>query len=200
VTSEIQDPAVTQLIQDNIDGCWKDPHDQRLSAFGATDAKLIILGHVSEVCRCFYYKDGLHPPAVDAALLAALAGYRDDRYAEAAFEEWLAGVPRDANINTLDLFYWESRVGTWSSMCCTALDTFAEVLSPYNCRALLEAGLSTEVADRRAPHLLHREICRIAAADTLRMPFNHTFADTLDSTLGRVLPWRLRQRLKRALR
>jgi hypothetical protein len=172
----------------NTGGMWRDPHEQRASAFGRVEADVALLGNVSEVIRAGFFEYGEYPPRVDAQHLARVAGWSRNEAAIAACAAWLADAPQDANINLFDLFYWEARIGAWSALDCLAVDAFVEVASPYNCRELLALGLGVDPGFRRvvrgAPEqscLLHREICRAMAPETLTLPFN-------DGWLGRVVP------------
>jgi hypothetical protein len=182
-----------RVTRRNVADMWRDPADGQVCSFGVPPADFVLLGQVSEVCRCFYYGSGVHPSGVGPEWLAALAGYPGDSLARDAFASWLAGVPRDSPVNLLDLFYWEARLGNWASMSCTALDTVAEVFSPYNCRRLLEVGLGTDLAYRRKPYLLHRRICELAAPETSAVPFNHTWLDRPRDLLRRCVPLRVRE-------
>jgi hypothetical protein len=178
-------------VVQNTCGLWRDPNESRLAAFG--QAQFVLLGHVSEVLRCFYWKDG-HPREVTPALLSGLAGFRGAL--ESDFAAWLDSSPDDTDVDPLDLFYWESRAGIWSSLCCTALDGYCDVISPFNCRRLLETGLGVPARFRCAPYELHRLLCR---PELRGIPFNSTFLERVDAHLPQWLPWRVRNRLRRLI-
>jgi hypothetical protein len=172
----------------NTCGLYQDPNSSRIGAFAQAD--FVLLGHLSEILRCFYWKDGEAPP-VSADSLSRLAGFSGDL--AAVFEGWLQGVPTRSAGETLDLFYWECRVGNWSSVCCTALDGYCDVISPYNCRRLLELGLGLDPAYRRRPYELHRRLCR---PEYRAVPFNETWLESMESLLPKWFPWRLRLRVR----
>lgn len=181
-------PEPVQRVELNTCGMYQDPNANRISAFAQAD--YVLLGHLSEITRCFYWKDGI-APEVTADSLSRLAGFGGD-FGE-VFKSWLEGVPmRDAG-SILDLFYWECRAGNWASNCCTALDGFCNVISPYNCRRLLEVGLGVDVKHRQQPFELHRRLCRPELAD---VPFNVTALESIESHLPGWFPWTLRMRLR----
>lgn len=194
--SRIVGRPIREVVSDRQDdvalntcGLWRDPNESRLAAF--EQAEFVLLGHVSEVLRCFYWKDG-QPRKVTPALLSGLAGFPGAL--ESDFASWLDSCLDDTDIDLLDLFYWESRAGIWSSLCCTALDGYCDVISPFNCRRLLETGLGVPTHLRCTPYELHRRLCR----PELRMiPFNATCLERLEARTPPWLPWRLRRLLRR---
>ncbi|HVY06459.1 MAG TPA: hypothetical protein VHB46_10835 [Burkholderiales bacterium] len=173
----------------NTAGLWQDRFQRRLPAFAQAD--FVVLGHMSEICRCCYWTDGV-PKKATPELLSKIAGFGGERLD--AFANWLAGVPTDSKVDPLDLFYWESRVGIWSSLCCTVLDGYCEVISPYNCRTLIEAGLGVDVAYRRRSWEMHKRLCR---PDMRFVPFNETRLDGVDEYLAARIPRRVQMLIKR---
>jgi hypothetical protein len=153
---------------------------------------------MSEIARCFHYKDGAHPVELTPELLASLSRYPGNPVAMSAFAEWLAGVPHGTNVNGLDLFFWENRLGNWASMLFTAMDTVTEVVNPYNCRELLETALGVDLKYRRAPYLLHQRVCELAAPGTLSEPFNQMWQETVWERVADWIPWRIREWVLRA--
>jgi hypothetical protein len=186
-----------QIMQRNISHLWWDPGDYMVRTFATLNVKYILLGLLSEIGRCFYYRDGQHPQEVTGRSLAATAFYRDHPLAIEAFERWLAGVPRHAAPAVLDLLYWEHRAGNWASMMATAYDAFVEPAAPYNCRALLTTMLGVDLAHRREPYELHRRICAVAAPETLRYPFNFSWRDAIQDSVVSMTPWRIRVAVSR---
>lgn len=181
-------PSDIEDVGPNTCGLYQDPNSSRIGAFAQAD--FVLLGHLSEILRCFYWKDG-EAPAVNADSLSRLAGFGGEL--SEIFEGWLKGVPAGSAGEILDLFYWECRVGNWSSVCCTALDGYCEVISPYNCRRLIELGLGLDHAYRCQPYELHRRLCR---PEYGTLPFNTTRLESIEALLPRWVPWRLRLRLR----
>lgn len=189
-----------RVMQQNVAGMWWDPGDYMVYTFATMRTRFVLFGLLSEIARCFYYKNGAPPSEITAQVLAEVAYYRDHPLAIGAFEDWLSGVPKLASINVLDLFYWEHRAGNWASMSCTAYDTMFEAIAPYNCRRLLERALSAPLEARKHPYALHRRICEIAEPVLANVPFNYSHRDFMTGLLMRHLPWRVRNFLERTRR
>jgi hypothetical protein len=185
------DDTYWSTLQRNVGGLWWDPGDFRIFSFGAMQERFMILSLMSEVMRCFHYKEGNHPTDLTAEKLAAMAKYPDNPVAIAAFGEWRAGLPKDININELDLFFWENRLGNWASLLFTAMDSVTEVVNPYNCRELLEIGLGVDEKSRCSPYLLHKRICERTEPDTMRDPFNRVWQEAAWAPLAEIVPWRI---------
>lgn len=190
--------AFWRVLQHNVAGMWWDPSDYMMYTFGSAGVDFVLHGMISEIARCFYDEDGRTPQDLTPEKLANLARYRGHPMAVESFSRWLAGVPRVQNLDTLDLFYWEHRVGNWASMQCTGLDMLVDPIAPYNCRDLLTAALGVDASLRRAPHALHREICRQAEPRTLEVPFNAYWLDDVEEQLERLVPWRIKNAYRKA--
>lgn len=188
------DAASGETLRRNVAGMWWDISDHRLYTFETVGARVIVLGLCSEVARCFHYKDGTAPSVVTVDLLTKLSRYPGNPVAIGAFSEWLAGVPSGTNVHTLDLFFWENRLGNWASMLYTAIDTVAETTNPYNCRELLEIGLGVDLEYRKIPYRLHRLICEIGAPESLTLPINSIWQERIWDVVARSIPWRIRNR------
>lgn len=165
--------------KETLGGIWQDPNSDRLGSFA--QAPFVVLGHVSEICRCFYWPSGTRrvARAEDFAEQARLSGCPAIL---PAIRDWLVSLPE--GIDPWDMWYWENRAGGWSSLCCTALDQWCDVISPWNCRAILEAGLGLDVAHRRRPYELHRRLC---LPEIRELPYNSTWVERSP------LPWRARE-------
>jgi hypothetical protein len=170
-----------------------DPGEIKLATFHRHFAQSFVLtGGVAELCRCFYYEDGIDRAPHTAEQLAALTGYEGNEIAIAAFGAWLADAAAVEGIATLDLLYWEHRVGNWLAMMGNALDTACEAIPMFNCRKLIDAGLSLSVAHRQRPYELFRAVCELGAPGSLRIPFNQSRTDVVLGQLSRLVPWRVR--------
>jgi hypothetical protein len=176
-----------------------DPSSIKIGSFSKipSDA-FLVSGLVGEVMRCFYSEDGVRPANATPQLLARMARCDESRFGDRTFLEWFNAVPRDMNIDILDLLYWEHRMGNWAAIGCTGLDTACNVIAPYNCRELLEIGLGVDVSHRTEPCALQRRICKAAMPDILDLPFNHTLTGSIYEKIKNVLPWRVRMAIRRA--
>ena len=178
----------TRVMKENTGYIWRDPNEHRAVAFGRVGSALVILGNASEVCRCYFYEDKPHPAVVTPELLAQLIGWGGDPVAVDAVDEWLQTVPDGTNINILDLFYWEVRLGNWCSLDYTAMDSFIEALPAFNCRQLFELGLGVPLMERQVPHELYLSICRFMTPEVLDLPFNSSTPTKLARIFGNDIP------------
>jgi hypothetical protein len=192
VPSPPVDDAFWTTLQRNVGGLWWDPGDRRLKGFESVPTRFIMLSLMSEVTRCHYYQNGIHPQTLSPEFLASISGYRGNPVAIASFSAWLEDMPTNTNVNGLDLFFSENRLGNYASMLFTAADTLTEIINPYNCRELLDIGLGVALEDRCAPYNLHRKICVLTAPETLRIPINKMWQEDFLSSLSSLIPWRLR--------
>lgn len=196
------DNEFTKLYWRNTSYMLSDPSNIKVyTYFNKFEDAFILTGAGAEIARCFYYGDGNHPLRVSAENLAALSGYEGNPVAVRSFASWLTDVPTDVNINLLDLFYWEHRVGNWGAMIMTGKDMVCETIPPFNCRQLLEAALGVCQDARKRPYHLVRKILEITEPDSLSIPFNTCLKERIFNTTKAALPWKFqnfifRQRMK----
>jgi hypothetical protein len=191
LVAEAVDPSFREICRQNVSDMYWERGMILYYAFGHHFPDAVVLsGGLAEIGRCFYYPDGCHPDVVTAEALAVISGYEGNRVAIESFAKWLADVQL-RNIALLDLFYWEHRIGNWFSLACTELDTICEVVAPYNCRRLLEALLSVDVAFRRSPYAFFRRICEVEEPALANIPFNESWRDAMAETIGNIVPWRV---------
>ncbi len=186
-----------QLLETNSGGMAIDPGNFTKIAFVDYPADSFhITGTAGEVGRCFYYKNGVRPAALDSKTLCRLAYYDGNPVAEQVFAAWLKeieeSVPPSFGIDPLDLFYWEHRLGAWLGVQCLANDTFLDSIVPFNCRAIFESMLGVGVEYRKEPYLLFRKMCEIGYPEVLDEPFNWTRRWQLEQQFLSMFPWRLR--------
>lgn len=184
-------------VRANVAEMWWDEGEHAIHTYGSLQNRFVLSGLTSEVARCWYYNDGVHPATLDPEDIARRARFGSHPLAVDAFRDWLAGVPRDCGITVLDLLFWEHRAGNWASMLFTAMDTCVEPVLPFNSRELLEISLGVGVEHRRRPYGLHRRICAITTPEVLEFPFNHSWTQTARQLLSSALPWRLRAAMLR---
>lgn len=128
-------------------------------------------GNVNEVARVFYPR--LSPTAV---AMAHAAGMGRSDYAAERFGEWYeAARPAlaDSGIDAWDLFYWEQKLGGWFGGIRTEFDMVEDVVTPFNCRALLATMLGVDEALRSGPaYRFHRDLIMQMWPELLRYPVN----------------------------
>ena len=135
---------------------------------------VMVKGVVSEVTRCWYQQRVPHATnqTVTPAMLAH-AIEMDHPFALAALDEWLQGTARGLNVDILDLLFWEQRIGSWQSMAQLEWDIVQDVMTPFNCRALLIDLLSLDV-QHRASHspAIYIELMKTLWPEVLVEPIN----------------------------
>lgn len=102
------------------------------------------------------------------------------------FEEWLADAGRQEHVKLLDLFEWEQDYGNWLAMTQLEFDVaWRDIVTPYNCRAVLATFLGTPERCRGPDALLWREFIGRAWPELLSEPINpHRRIGRLGRTLA----------------
>lgn len=155
--------------------------------------RVSMTGNCSEVSRRGYRR--LRP--VDVAGLARL----ENMVANPLAREWIAGwlaeaeqIPASLDYPLVDLYYLENRMGRWLAGGLLESDIAQETVAPFNCRALAEALLCLDIADRDPPESrAHRRIIELLWPELLAEPFN-------PATPTQAVGARVKRDLARALR
>lgn len=139
--------------------------------------RVCVKGNCSEIAKCFYYKYGTHPPVTAADQIIALVnGWSTIPFIRKQVSVWYdqaSAVAAEANVDILDLFYWEHRMGGWQAQGQLEWDIVQEAFTPANHRGLLELLLSTPAALRCAPdYRLYRMLLKALWPEVLRQPVN----------------------------
>ena len=169
----------------NVDEMLWEPGNIKICTFRRYgDDWFVVSGNIAEIGRSWYYKkDGVGPRHITPEILAEVTGYRGNPIATEDFETFLSEIPKDINVNTLDLVLWEYRFGNWASLSLTAYDAVCEVIPVWNCRAVLETALAVEVGMRKEPFHLFRRICELCDPELLKIPFN----DSLPTRISKLM-------------
>jgi hypothetical protein len=135
---------------------------------------VMVKGVVSEVTRCWYQQRVPH--ATNQTLTPAMLAHAvemDHPFALAALDGWLQGTNRALNVDILDLLFWEQRIGSWQSTAQLEWDIVQDVLTPFNCRALLIDLLSLDTK-HRASHspAIYIELMKTLWPEVLDEPIN----------------------------
>lgn len=162
-----------------------------------------INGNGSEIVKSFY--GNIHPQKVDSQYIINLLGYKSYEYVERAIEEWFesaAPFSVDKNIELLDLFYWEQRMGNWGSMHQAEQDIAIEEFSPFNNRKLLMLLLSVDKKYRTDPsYLIYEEIVNHLWKEALSEPINPlTFKGIIKEKVTSFLPESIKTKIKKIIR
>ena len=174
--SSLMDDDFRNIYMQNVDNsheAWGN------IAFGLSkkfpSGKVCVKGTCSEIARCFYYKDH-YPKFIDGYVLAKLNGMHNSKFAILHFEKWLKdsqAVANGSDIDILDLFYWEHRMGSWQAMSQLEWDIVHETYTPFNCRDLLSILLSVNRRYRKAPeYKLYQDIISALWPELLSEPIN----------------------------
>lgn len=174
------DPEYYELCKTNVDFAHEYYSNSTFGMFGLfPQERVCVKGSCSEIARCFYYLYGVHDEIVSPFQLAALEqGWSTIPFVVDYLEKWLVSavkVCNDSNMDILDLFYWEHRMGGWLAQGWLEFDIVQESFSPFNYRPLLENMLGTPIKYRRSPdYLLYRRIINCLWPDLLNWPVNPT--------------------------
>ena len=186
-----------EILRRNLGDMYWETGITKIFTFGEFDHRFFtVTGNMAELIRrCSYYRDGVTPLFITPALLAEKSGYGENPVALRAIAKWMAGAPKDSNINILDLFYWEHRIGNWISIALTGLDTVCEVIPAYNSRKVIELGLAVDNKYRTEPsYEIFRELCRRFAPEIAEISFNDCFRSRVVKKLEQVIPSRISEK------
>ncbi len=116
--------------------------------------KTVITGSGAEVGKCCYGEAfrNVAPGEVTGEMLSPLVNMGNSEYSTGHFNDWLSGLGHIHNIKVADLFQWEHAHGNWLAM--TQLEfnfVWREIITPFNCRAVLTTLLSVPERYRKAP-------------------------------------------------
>jgi hypothetical protein len=135
---------------------------------------VVFNGSVSEVGRPLYAFGKLPHSLVTPNLLANMNGHKPTSFVQNEFKNWFADakdVNKKFNVDPMDLLYWEERMGSWQSSYQQQLRSACPVISPFNCRLLLEELISVEYT-HRLKSKIHQDIIRFVDPHLLSVPVN----------------------------
>ena len=110
--------------------------------------RVVLKGACSEIVKCWYQNRINRKNIYSGSNLCRLEpGWDKFKFVSETLDKWLEDAKQiclDSNINILDLFVWEHRIGTWQANCQLEWDIAQEVYSPFNTRPILELMLSID--------------------------------------------------------
>lgn len=126
---------------------------------------------------------------------------RDISFVKDNIEEWLSEAKIYCsvnNINIMDLFYWEQRMGNWGAMYQAEQDIAIEEFTPFSNRELISLLLSTDKLKRSEPnYTLYRDIAYNLWPETLSEKINPSdFKTFIINKIKKLLPSKLIVKLK----
>ena len=202
------DGEYRKVYKSNVDTAHDDWCD---IVFGASinypQDRICVQGSCSEIVRCFYYPCGTHDQIKSAKELIEIVqpAWKDLPLIENCLDGWL----RDAqtvctknNIDILDLFYWEHRVGSWLAQSQTESDILREVFTPFNYRPLLSKMLGIPYEYRIGEtNFMYWKIVETLWPELLNWPINPPFYGWVPK-MKHVISWKyrrsIRDRIKKA--
>jgi hypothetical protein len=139
--------------------------------------RVCMKGNGSEICRCFYYKSGKHPPIESVQQLVRLEPeWNKLPFVAEQLSSWLPtanAAAKQSGVDVLDLFYWEHRMGSWQAQSQLEWDIVQEAYTPFNHRQLLEVILGVAPKFRSAPtYRLYRRMGKILWPEVMAQPIN----------------------------
>lgn len=168
----------------------------------------MVLGWISEVCRCAYSQTG-DPVEVTPDLLARKTKLGEYGFTLQAFDEWLSEACFAKAFSPLDMLHWEQRSGSWEAEHNDEVAMAYDVLSFFNCRELLTTLLSVDETYRRGPeHKLYQRLVTHMWPEGLSEPINppvppvslaERSVDAAKSVVRRLLPDSAAAPLKRLM-
>lgn len=147
-----------------------------------------IAGHAADILKSSFYGFTRSEPTADM-LYALSPYYRRSIFVENALKNWLEGARehcKSLEIQVLDLFYWEQRIGNWGSLYAFEQDIAMEEFWPHGVRNLLLSGLRIPPHVRSRPHChFHKDIVKRLWKEALVEPCNPV-------SFAKGLKWRAR--------
>ncbi|WP_420580819.1 hypothetical protein [Reichenbachiella sp.] len=130
---------------------------------------------VSEFARNYYHYEA-NPNKVTGKDLALLNKYKGNEFVSQVYEEWLAtrrASFQSNGYNTLDMFYWEEKMGNWLANGRSSMGSVIEDFSPFNCRNLMITFLAVDEKYRgRYNSIFHKKIIEKLCPEALQEPIN----------------------------
>lgn len=138
--------------------------------------KAVVTGSGAEIGRCSFRADLPFSEwrRITPADLARLQHMGMQGLALRHFAAWLTESRERHNVKLLDLFEWEQGHGGWLAATQLEFDiAWREIITPYNCRALLLALLAVPERFRQAPNYpLFRMLIKELWPEALCEPIN----------------------------
>jgi hypothetical protein len=169
------------------------------------EERVCIKGNCSEIARCFYYKFGTHQEIHSPEQIIALEnGWNAIPFVCDQISNWFSDareVSDKANIDILDLFYWEHRMGSWQAQSQLEWDIAQEAYTPFNHRGLIEVMLAASTKYRCAPnYLLYKMVMTSLWPDVTREPINpETTKILLKNVLHRIGLYKIAKKVRNRL-
>lgn len=161
--------------------------------------KININGNGGEIARCTYGVN--HPKKIDGKYIAAITGYPSQSYVISCLNRWLKESKEFAelhNLDIIDLFYWEQRMGNWHAKYQAEQDIAIEEFSPYNNRKLLMTLLKISPEHRKSSNYnLYQLLISKLWPETFEVPINPLNAgEKIKMVISDIIPPHIKIRIK----
>jgi hypothetical protein len=111
----------------------------------------------------------------------------DHPYALSWYQQWFEDLNQQCVLRPMDqlsIFYWEERLGNWGTQTQIDKDIAQEEFNLFNSRGLITLYLSVNARHLTPPHFyLHKRIIKALWPETLDVPINPGFRDTVQKAL-----------------
>jgi hypothetical protein len=139
--------------------------------------RIAVKGNCSEIARCRDYKYGTHQPIISPDQIVALVnGWHTIPFVRDRIVAWYdqtIELAAETNMDILDLFHWEHRVGSWQAQSQLEWDIVQDVYCPFNHRGLLEMMLGVSAEYRCAPNYkLYKMMFKVLWPEVTKQPVN----------------------------
>lgn len=133
-----------------------------------------VTGIGAETARSFY---GYTKCKISLNMLQIFSGYyKKIPFIDNQIKRWYQNAKdfaKSNNIDLLDLFYWEQRVGNWGSQFPAEQDIAVEEIAPFNNRILILSLLQAESSTRRSPdYKLFKDLIEYMWKESMSQPIN----------------------------
>ena len=133
---------------------------------------MVLNGNVAEIARNFY-GNFKNLQGKDLAYFTSSESYP---YAVKVYDDWLSksqSIFRTHQYHTIDMFYWEERMGNWAAKGKTEALLGTEMFSPFNSRKLISLLLSVDRRNRETQvNKLFNQILLNFSSELLNEPIN----------------------------
>jgi len=165
------------------------------------DKKINLPGSIASQA---YYRLRYDKNNVNGEKLAELNKVNQYQYASEYYSDWLSGcrdICKKNNVHVLNLFYWEERLANWGTQIQLEKDIAQEEINPYNSKLLSSLFLSVDSKLLIPPNYhFHKKVIKCLWPETLQLPINPSFINTLKAFLMHFRLFNLAKFLKRLLK
>ncbi len=134
----------------------------------------------SEIMRCAYYeRPETMPRSLNGKKLAnwyfkSFTHSETNTLIEDEITRWLANIQTNTfNVQLLDLYYWEVRVGSWAASGVAEWDLIHEALPLFSNRLLIETMLAVDIQKRQDPEYeIYFDLMKKMWPQVLWLPIN----------------------------